>query len=337
MKFFFDILLSALFLLASCTPVPPADIISETQSPASTASLIPTTQPVIIPSPTVNSLPVESAPLVINAIQDLATLPDVLSIKEIVTGIEELDQGAISYELQYLSDGNTVVGYVAAPRDYLERPEPYPVLVYNRGGQGDFAAVNSNTPPQIAMQFDAIVFISQYRETREGTGKDEFGGDDLHDVIKLLDFIDLCSFADKDHIVMIGESRGSIMTFEIIRMDERVKAAIVTGSVPDLVAVYNQRDDAMKGVLVYRVGGTPEEVPAEYTKRSAIQWVEEINIPLLIFHTVDDTRAPIGPVDEFVWLLESLGKEVTYVRREVGGHGWSDEEMILEFFNKYTR
>ena len=37
---------------------------------------------------------------------------------EIITGIEEFDQGAISYELQYLSDGYTVVGYVAAPRDY---------------------------------------------------------------------------------------------------------------------------------------------------------------------------------------------------------------------------
>lgn len=331
MKSLFSILLSVLFFLASCAPVPPPDIISVSPSPASIATPTFTAQSVSIPSPT------ESAPLVINTIQELATLPDVISMEEVITGIEEIDQEAISYQILYLSDGNTVVGYVAAPRDYLERPQPYPVLVGNRGGQGDFAAISSNSPPKIAMQFKAIVLMSQYRETREGTGKDEFGGDDVHDVLKLLDFVDLCSFADKDHIVMLGASRGSIMTFEIIRMDERVKAAIVTGSVPDLVAVYNQRDEAMKGMLVYRVGGTPEEVPAEYTKRSAIQWFEEINIPLLIFHTVDDTRAPIGPVDEFVWLLESLGKEVTYVRREEGGHGWSDTEMILEFFNKYTR
>lgn len=75
---------------------------------------------------------------------------------------------------------------------------------------------------------------SQYRETQEGTGQDEFGGDDVHDVSKLLDFLDLCAFANHNRMVMMGESRGSIMTFEILRVDDRVKAAVVTGSVSDL-------------------------------------------------------------------------------------------------------
>lgn len=332
-KTVFGLLLSSVFLLASCAPVPSAGTInvtpSITPSPATTELPVKTA---VTPSPTTASLP----PQVINSIQEMATLPDVISMKEIVTGIEEIDQGAISYELQYLSDGYVVVGYVAAPRDYLERPEPYPVLVANRGGQADFAAIDSYSPAKIAMQFDAIILMSQYRETRDGTGKDEFGGDDVHDVIKLMDFIELCTFADKDHMVMLGSSRGSIMTFEIIRMDERIKAAIVISGVPDLVAVYDQRDEHMKAVLVYRVGGTPDEVPEEYARRSALQWADEIDVPLLIFHTMDDTRAPIGPVDKFVSLLESLGKEVTYVRKAEGGHGWSDMEMILEFFNTYA-
>jgi dipeptidyl aminopeptidase/acylaminoacyl peptidase len=76
----------------------------------------------------------------------------------------------------YLSDGNTVEGYIAAPKDYLEQTKPYPVLIYNRGGNGDYGAVNSNFPPSIAISLNAIIVASQYRETNQGTGKDEFGG-----------------------------------------------------------------------------------------------------------------------------------------------------------------
>jgi dipeptidyl aminopeptidase/acylaminoacyl peptidase len=272
-----------------------------------------------------------------NSIEELARLSDVLSIEEVITGVDELDEGAYLYRIMYLSDGYTVEGYIAAPKDYLEQAEPYPVLIYNRGGNADYGAVNSNFPPAIAITLKAIVFASQYRETHEGTGKDEFGGDDVHDVIKLLDFVERCTFADKEHIIMWGESRGSIMTYEILRMDDRIRAAIVTGSVPDLVATYNQRNQLMKNMLKYRVGGTPDEVPEEYSKRSAIQWAEEINTPLLIFHTEDDTRAPVEDVDKFFSVMESFGKDVIYIRKLEGDHCWRDMALIKAFFDRHTK
>jgi dipeptidyl aminopeptidase/acylaminoacyl peptidase len=74
------------------------------------------------------------------------------------------------------------------------------------------------------------------------------GGDDVHDVTALLNFIEQCTFTDKEHILMWGESRGSIMTFEILRMDDRIHAAIVTGSVPDLIAIYDLREQKMKNL-----------------------------------------------------------------------------------------
>jgi len=136
---------------------------------------------------------------------------------------------------------------------------------------------------------------------------------------------------------MMGESRGSIMTFEVLRVDDRVRAAVVTGSVPDLAAIYNFREYTIQSLLRYRVGGTPEEVPLEYEKRSASFWADEIDVPLLVFHTEDDWRAPIAPVDAFVTSLESLGKEVTYIRQAEGGHCWKDWGLIQEFFQKHTR
>ena len=326
MKPTLKILITLIVLLVSCTPS------IQTGPAGNLTPSSPSTTPVATTSNTPTPTPI---PL-INSIAELIKLNDVLSLEEIVTEVAELDQGAILYKITYISDGYTVVGYIAAPKDYLEQQTPYPVMILNRGGNADYGALNTQVPPSIAISLKAIVFASQYRETHEGTGKDEFGGDDVHDVIKLLDFADSCSFADSDHIVMWGASRGSMMTFEVIRMDERVRAAIVTGSVPDLVAVYNFRGRSMQSILKYRVGGTPEQVPDEYERRSAIQWAQEINVPILVFHAADDLRSPIGPVDKFVSLLETLGKDVTYIRKEVGGHGYSEFDLIEAFFATHT-
>ena len=316
--------------LSACAPRAQAEIAAPTLTPTAKSS--------DTPAPTASSTaPAPTETPLIQNIPGLSTLADVVSVELVLTGEPELDSNAYLYKLTYLSDGFTVLGYFAAPKDYLERAAPYPILVYNRGGHSDFGAVPAKWPASMAVELQAIVVASQYRETHEGTGKDEFGGNDVHDVIKLLDFLDLCAFADHDRMVMMGESRGSIMTFEILRVDDRVRAAVVTGSVPDLAAIYDFREYTIQSVLRYRVGGTPEEVPLEYEKRSASFWADEIDVPLLVFHTEDDWRAPIAPVDAFVTSLESLGKDVTYIRQTEGGHCWKDWGIILEFFQENTR
>lgn len=318
MKFTLKILPAFIFILASCTLV-------VTQTP-----------PTI--TPTASSTPTATPPPLLHSIEELINLEDVLSLEKVSSGVAEYDEEAYTYAFTYLSQGNTVEGYIAAPKDYLNQPTPYPILIYNRGGNADFGAVQPQIPAYLAIPLKAIVFASQYRETFNGTGKDEFGGDDVQDVIKLLDFADRCDFADSGKIVMLGVSRGSIMTYEVLRMDDRVRAAITMGGVPDLVSAYHFREGGnMQSILKYRVGGTPEDIPEAYERRSAIQWVDEIHVPLLIFHAADDDRAPIKPEDLFVSLLETLNKDVTYIRAEEGGHGYGDLDMIQEFFAAHTK
>lgn len=321
------------FFLSSCTPMISPVIEDSAASPVPAASTAPST-----PTSTAENEPTltPSASLQIDSLDELNQLEDVISVEAVNSESDSLNQETYLYKIVYLSDGYQVLGYVSAPRDYLEQPSPYPVLVYNRGGNGDYGAVEAHVPQAIAYTLKAVVFASQYRETQEGTGKDEFGGDDVHDVIKLLDFAERCSFADAQNIILWGESRGSIMTFEVIREDDRVRAAIVDGSVPNLSSLYSSREFDMKNMLKFRVGGSPEEVPQEYAKRSALLWADEIDVPLLIFHTEDDARAPIGPVDKFVSLLQRLGKDVTYVRRETGGHCYREDDVIIEFFKLHT-
>lgn len=211
----------------------------------------------------------------------------------------------------------------------MEQGKHYPVIIFNRGGVADLSKLD---PPYASSlsRCGVITFASQYRETLEGTGKDEFGGNDVHDVIKFIDFAEQCAFADSEHILMWGTSRGSMMTYEVIRSDTRICAAIIISGIPDLVELYNKHKD-MRDTLRYCLGGTPEEVPEEYEKRSAIEWADEINVPLLIFHTADVTHSPVSATDAFVKKLESYGKDYEYIRAETGGHGWSDSNKIWEF------
>jgi dipeptidyl aminopeptidase/acylaminoacyl peptidase len=319
MKFALKILIPLIILLTSCTPV------------------IPQTPPPATPVPTASSTPTATPPPIIHSIEEMIKLDEVLSLEEVSSSIAEYDQEAYTYAFTYLSQGNLVEGYIAAPKDYLNQQTPYPILIYNRGGNADFGAVSPKIPAYLAIPLKAIVFASQYRETFTGTGKDEFGGDDVQDVIKLLDFAERCAFADSGKIVMLGVSRGSIMTYEVLRMDDRMRAAITLGGVPDLASAYHFREGSMQSILKYRVGGTPEEVPEEYERRSAIQWANEINVPLLIFHAVDDDRASIKPEDLFVSLLKTLDKDVIYIRAEEGGHGYGDLNLIQEFFAAHTK
>ncbi len=271
----------------------------------------------------------------IACVEDLILLDNLLSVEPISAEDGAIDANVYTWRIEYLSGGYKVVGYIAAPKDYLQAKKPYPVLIYCRGGNANTGMLEPPYASGLARN-GVIIFASQYRETILGSGKDEFGGADIEDVLSLIDFARRCAFLDGGHIALFGESRGSIMVYEVLRIDGSICAAAVTGSVPDLKAAYEIRDQSMEKMLRYRVGGTPEEVPLEYEKRSAIYWAEEINTPMLIFHTQDDNRAPIEPVDTFVKKLKSLGKDVTYVRFETGGHCYCEKEVLWEFILRHV-
>ncbi len=87
------------------------------------------------------------------------------------------------YSIRYQSGEEEVNGYIAAPADYLEKN--YPILIYNRGGYaGDHLRISD---VQYFARFGFIVLASKYRGSGGSTGKDGFGGEDVNDVIKLID------------------------------------------------------------------------------------------------------------------------------------------------------
>ena len=196
-----------------------------------------------------------------------------------------------SYRFTYLSDGYEIKGYISLPLTAIESQKPCKVLLYNRGGNNNLGALDDDSTATICAEVgDRIVIASQYRGAGGSGGKDQFGGDDVNDVIKL---IDLCEkefkFADMDDFCVAGVSRGGMMTYMSARRDKRIKRIIAVSAVSDLFQSYNERDD-MKEVLTRCIGGSPDVIPKEYEKRSAIYWTDDIKIPVLIIHSKQDEK-----------------------------------------------
>jgi len=93
-----------------------------------------------------------------------------------------------------------------------------------------------------------------------------------------------------------------------------------------------QREQAMKRMLNNLIGGTPYNKPEEYKKRSAVNWADEIDVPLLILHAENDDQVDITQAERMINELDEANKEYDYYIYDRGGH-----DLGLYWFNVRKR
>ena len=225
----------------------------------------------------------------------------------------------ISYRFFYQSDDLKIEAFISAPIDLLGKKKS-PCLIYNHGGNREYGALENVETTFYAYQFHTICVATNYRGCGSSQGTDAFGGDDVRDVLHLIDLCQKLDYVDKDQINMFGVSRGGMMTYEALREDQRIHKAVVVAGVADCSMSYEERSD-MQPLLQELIGGTPKQLPEEYEKRSAIAWADQINTPLLIFHTTGDDKVSVKQADKLVEQLKKYQKDYEYVTFDSHVHG----------------
>lgn len=225
----------------------------------------------------------------------------------------------ISYRFFYQSDALKIEAFISAPIDLLGKKKS-PCLIYNHGGNREYGALENVETTFYAYQFHTICVATNYRGCGSSQGTDAFGGDDVRDVLHLIDLCQKLDYVDKDQINMFGVSRGGMMTYEALREDQRIHKAVVVAGVADCSMSYEERSD-MQPLLQELIGGTPKQLPEEYEKRSAIAWADQINTPLLIFHTTADDKVSVKQADKLVEQLKKYQKDYEYVTFDSNVHG----------------
>ena len=210
------------------------------------------------------------------------------------------------YHIRYQSGEEEIGGYICAPKDYLEKD--YPVLIYNRGSWGTGALRAEDV--QYYTRYGFIVLASAYRGGGlGGTGKDEFSGEDVNDVIKLIDFAEEFAFTN-GKMYMFGWSRGGTETYNVLKRDERLDAAVAGAGPTDMSQIYFEENLYGQKKLESMIGGTPETHPEEYEARSAMCWPEKINTPLWIVHGTADDTVLVHHSEDLYNIMNELGKDV---------------------------
>jgi dipeptidyl aminopeptidase/acylaminoacyl peptidase len=247
--------------------------------------------------------------------------------------------------IQYISDGLRVVGFVVKPHHSPGTRSP--VIVYNRGGLQDIGKIDTSNILDFyeLASHGFVILASQYRGNDGGEGREEFGGADVNDVTNLLSIATSLSYADPKNIFLYGLSRGGMMTFLALQRGAVVNAAAVVGALFDVEGGLEPTKKRAPGIVERVTKLIPDYASrgaAALSERSAMNWPEKVNVPLLIIHGGEDEEVPVSQALAFATKLSALHKPyelVVYANdiHEAANNRRDRDARIVAWFRRFLR
>jgi acylaminoacyl-peptidase len=153
-----------------------------------------------------------------------------------------------------------------------------------------------------------------YGEAFNAANHRDWGDGPTRDVLSGVDALVADGHADPDRLGVTGGSYGGYLTSWIVGHDRRFRAAITCRSVNDLVSQMTTGDIAGPMFGRLELGAAPWEDPELYRELSPLTHAREIRTPLLIQHSENDLRTPIGQGEQLFTVLRSLRRPVRMMR-----------------------
>ncbi len=155
----------------------------------------------------------------------------------------------------------------------------------------------------------------------EGYGEDfnsanlpDWGDGPMRDVMAHVDTLVAAGVADAARLGVTGGSYGGYLTNWIVGHTERFAAAMTCRSVTDLPSLMLTGDLAGGIFGILEFGAQPWEKPDLYRELSPITYADRIRTPLLIQHSENDLRCPIGQAEALFAVLRTLRRPVRFMR-----------------------
>ncbi|MGS2763691.1 alpha/beta hydrolase family protein [Sinomicrobium sp. M5D2P9] len=237
------------------------------------------------------------------------------------------------YFITYQSDSLKVNGLLVEP----EKDGKYPVVIFNRGGNRDFAQLTVATMIMYASKLAEqgyVVIGSNYRQ------KDEFGGAEINDVLNLTETVKEMEKADSNCIGMFGWSRGGMMTYLALQKSDKIKTAIIGNGPTDLFGTIADRPEMETKVIAECVPDYWKNKNSELKKRSVIYWADELdkNSSLLILCGTNDKRVNPNQADKIATSLKGINYDFE-LKKIKTDHFFSDKktelnELVIDWFNE---
>lgn len=268
---------------------------------------------------------------------------DVVALKKRFLFYDSVTTGTTLQEITYLSDGLKIKGFVAQP----VKPSKYPAIIYCRGGNREFGRLNAFELfyMQQMAGWGYVVIGSQYRGCCGSEGKDEFGGNDIHDVLNLLPALNRIENADTSRLGIYGWSRGGMMAYQAIKLSSRFKAAVVGAGAANLYNSITIRKDSFEYyVYAQLIPDYYKNKDKELQKRSVVFWADSLckTTPLLLMQGSADWRVSPEESLELVNKLYTAKYPVKFVLYPGGDHGLREyrkdtDDESRKWFDDYLK
>ncbi len=253
------------------------------------------------------------------------------------------------------ADGSEVEAWLMRPLGF-DPDRRYPVLLNIHGGP--YSQYGNKFFDEFQVFADAG-YVVLYSNPRGSSGYSEAWGRSIRGPVDegpgwgTVDYEDLMAvvdealkqydFCDPERLGVLGGSYGGYMTSWIVGHTDRFRAACSERAVNNFVLEAGASDIgfSFKGY----VGAHWFEAPDVYLKISPSSYAENITTPLLILHSEDDLRCPIGNAEDLFTTLRLLKREVEFVRFPAESHELSRSgspahrvmrfEVILDWFSRH--
>ncbi len=229
----------------------------------------------------------------------------------------------------------------SAPADTLP-----PLIVLSHGGPTG----NSSGAFGLAIQYwttrgFAIVDVNysgstgygrEYRERLKGN----WGIRDIHDCAAAANYLADEGLVDRERLIIKGGSAGGYTTLAALTYLDVFKAGASYYGVGDLTLLAQDTHKFESRYLDSMVGAYPEEKQL-YLDRSPINFVDQLNCPVIFMQGLDDPVVPPNQAESMVAALIRNGIPVAYLPFEGESHGFRQSTTVIKAIESeyyfYTR
>ena len=242
--------------------------------------------------------------------------------------------------------------YSFTPKSLGARKAPLLILIHGYV-HGSFDRYYSHILRELLEQ-GYVVVAPEYRGST-GYGAElynaiDYGGGEIDDVKAARDWaVENLSNVDPARVGVLGWSHGGYLTlFQALNYPDAYKVAYAGVPVSDLIQRMGYKGQGYQDTFTQFIGKSAVDDPAEYRRRSPVNSVEKLRIPLLIHTNTIDEDVNVMEVQHLIEALTAAKKDFQYKIYDAapGGHEFNridtrlareSRKEIWAFLARYLR
>jgi dipeptidyl aminopeptidase/acylaminoacyl peptidase len=227
-------------------------------------------------------------------------------------------------------DGRELQAWLVKPADF-DPSRKYPLILQIHGGPhtaygvGFFHEFRSLAAAGYLVLYSNPRGSTSYGQEFADCIQYRFPGDDARDLLACVDHAVGLGYVDETRLGVTGGSGGGLLTNWLIAQTHRFAAAITQRCVSDWVSMFYSCDFTLFQPTWFR--GAPWEHPEDFAAHSPMNLIDRIETPLMVIHSEEDWRTPIGQGEIMFRGLAYRRKPVVMVRFPGENHELSRSGM----------